>query len=148
MTLEENVDVRQYLSFRLAGNRHALPVERVREIRGFEGVTPVPGVPDYMLGVMNLRGQLLPVVDLRCRLGLDVPEMDRHSAVVLTECGERVVGAVVDRVDDVIEVEAGSLQPIPELSSGVQEQSLEGMLVQKDGDVVLVLSVDTVLNVA
>ena len=138
-------DAHQYLTFALREVTYALPVEAVKEIRGFTTVTPVPGAAPYVLGVMNLRGQVIPVMDLRARFGIEPKERDRFTVIVLIELAERVVGIVVDAVSDVLDIPAGAIGPVPELGDTVDQTYLAGMATIDD-DVVLTLCVDAIVR--
>jgi purine-binding chemotaxis protein CheW len=111
--------LRELLMFRLAGSPYAIPVERVREIVRPRTVTPVPRVPRAVLGVIALRGEIVQVIDLRMRLGLDTPEPSRSSRViVLHGDDDRVTGVLVDQVSEVLRVSEESIRPTSAGESG------------------------------
>lgn len=142
-----SAETRQYLTFLLADVTYALPVEAVKEIRAFTSVTPVPGAPAHVRGVMNLRGQVIPVMDLRARFGLPEREYDRFTVVILIHTGARVVGMVVDAVSDVIDIEPTSTADVPDLGDAVDKACLDGVLTIED-QVVLTLRIETIIDSA
>ena len=106
------VDLQRLLTFPLGGAAYALPVERVREIVRIRPITPVPRVPEAVLGVISLRGEIVQVVDLRRRLGLEPLEPGRSSRVIVVHDGDgRVAGLLVDGVTDVISVDEDAMRP-------------------------------------
>ncbi len=136
---------RQFLTFALADVMYALPVETVKEIRGYSAVTAVPGAAPYVLGVMNLRGQVIPVMDLRSRFGMESKERDRFTVIVLVQLGARVVGIVVDAVSDVLDIPADAIGPVPELGDAVDQSYLAGLATVESG-VVLTLCVEAIVG--
>ena len=144
-TPEQGHAPRQLLTFRLADSTYALPIEAVKEIRGYANVTPVPGTPAHIRGVMNLRGQVIPVADLRVRFGLEERPYDRFTVIILLTVGERVLGAVVDSVSDVVDFDASAMTDVPDMGAAVDQAYLSGM-VTIDDDVVLTLRVETIVG--
>lgn len=108
-----HVATRQFLTFHLGDEEYALEIERVQEIKGFSTVTPLPNSPPYMRGVLNLRGVIVPVMDLRRRLGLAPVAYTRRSAIIVVALDARLVGVVVDDVADVVDLAPGDVQPPP-----------------------------------
>jgi purine-binding chemotaxis protein CheW len=135
----------QLLTFRLADTTYALPVEVVKEIRGYANVTPVPGAPAHIRGVMNLRGQVIPVSDLRVRFGLEERAYDRFTVIILLQIAERVMGAVVDSVSDVVDVDPSATSEVPDMGAAVDQTHLSGLMTMDD-DVVLTLRVDALVG--
>lgn len=107
------VTPRQFLTFHLGDEEYALEIERVQEIKGFSPVTPLPNSPPYMRGVLNLRGVIVPVLDLRRRLGLAPIPYTRRNAIIVVVLDARLVGVVVDDVSDVVDLAPGDVQPPP-----------------------------------
>jgi purine-binding chemotaxis protein CheW len=138
----------QYLTFRLAGELFGIDIAKVREVLEFSSVTKVPGVPAYMRGVINLRGEVVPVVDLRLKLGLPAQDkLTKANCVVITEVavnGEPLVlGTLVDSVQEVLELEAGSILPPPRIGTHVDGSAISG-LGKRDEEFVIVLDIDRV----
>jgi purine-binding chemotaxis protein CheW len=144
----EETGRRQYLTFILANEEYAVDVLSVKEIIEFGDVTRVPGTPSYVRGVINLRGSVVPVVDLAIRLGREPSPLSRRSCIVIVEIGkgaEQVVtGVVADAVNQVIEFAPGDIEPPPVFGTGVRLQYLDG--IAKIGEsFVLVLNMNNLL---
>lgn len=141
--------VRQFVSFDLDEETFALDVARVREILDWTGVTRVPRMPAFMRGVMNVRGAVIPVVDLRVKFGMDPVEPTVDTCVVVAEVevdGEpTVVGALVDKVREVFEVSDEALEPPPRMGAKLEAEFIEA-LVRYEDSVLIVLDIDHVLS--
>lgn len=117
----------QYLSFSLAGEEFAVDILHVREIRGIGPVTPLPNGPSHLKGVMNLRGVIVPVIDLRLLLGLPPEEYGRFTVIVVLALGGRIKGFVVDSVCDVITVAPGDVEATSELGMVIDAALVSGI---------------------
>lgn len=137
--------VTQFVTFTLAEEEYALEVLKVQEIIGYQGMTKVPKVPAFVKGVINLRGSVVPVVDLRIKLGMAEKEHDKSTVILILEVQGRVLGAIVDAVSDVIDLTSDEIQPTPDFSSGVMVDAIQGMG-RKDGRLVIILNIDHVLG--
>jgi len=139
----------QYLTFMLAGEEYGVDILRVQEIKGWDRVTPVPNTPEYIRGVINLRGTIVPIIDLRLRFGLEPMEYGPTTVVIVLkvvhEEQSRIMGVVVDAVSDVYNVEADALKPPPDLGSGVEVDFVQGLATVADKMVIL-LEIDRLLN--
>jgi purine-binding chemotaxis protein CheW len=135
---------RQYLSFFLGGQEYATDILRVQEIKGWDTVTRVPYSPDYILGVINLRGAIVPVVDLRVRFALEAP-FDSATVVIVVRVagarGERIVGLVVDAVSDVYSFSAENIQPAPEAVGSLDQMFVLG-LAKHEEKLVIILDIE------
>lgn len=141
----------QYLTFRLAGDDYAIPVLRTREILGMPSLTRVPTTPEWIRGVMNLRGSVVPVVDLAAKFGLPPTVASARTCVVLVELeseGEHSVMAVLaDSVSQVVDLDADALEETPAFGTAVRPEFLQGLARPGDGErFALVLDVDRVLS--
>jgi purine-binding chemotaxis protein CheW len=140
---------RQYLTFLLASEEYAVDVLSVKEIIEYGDVTTVPGTPVHVRGVINLRGSVVPVVDLAVKLGREESPLSRRSCIVIVETGlegERVVtGVVADAVNQVIEFSPDDIEPAPAFGTGVRLHYLDG-IAKTGGSFVLVLNMDSVLS--
>jgi purine-binding chemotaxis protein CheW len=116
---DSDVRKQEFLTFILGGEEYAIDILKVQEIRGYDAVTPIAHAPEFIKGVINLRGAIVPIIDLRIKFGLGKPEYTPFTVVVILNIGNRVVGIVVDAVSDVIEVSDSQMQPPPELSRSV-----------------------------
>lgn len=134
----------QYLGFRVGGEEYATDILRVQEIKCWDGVTRVPHTPPYLLGVINLRGSIVPVIDLRLRLVRGPAAFEPTTAVVVVQVsgarGRRTVGLVVDAVTRVHDIEPGMIGPSPTLADGGGSGFIEGIA---DVDRHLVIILDT-----
>jgi purine-binding chemotaxis protein CheW len=139
----------QYLTFVLAGEEYGIDILRVQEIRGWTAVTPIPNTPVYVQGVLNLRGIVIPIIDLRQRLGMAKIEYGATTVIVVANVisqGRRcVAGLVVDGVSDVCTVSDDEIKPTPEFGSTVDVQFIDGMAALGEKMVVL-LDVDKLLG--
>lgn len=139
----------QHLTFLLKGGVYGIALTHVREIIEFGALTEVPRMPEFVRGVMNLRGSVLPVVDLGSRLGLGSSEVCRKTCVVILElAGESsgmLVGAMVDAVCEVVEVQRAEVQKAPDFGSGVDARFIQGM-VRSDERFMILLDVATALS--
>jgi len=133
----------KYLTFRLAGEEYGVQILKVREIIGLLDITSVPQVPPYVKGVINLRGRVIPVVDLRLKFGMEATEYTEQTCIVVVDVGE-LTGAIVDTVQEVLDVEAGQIDPPPPLGAGVDTSFVLGMGKVKGG-VKILLDIDKVL---
>lgn len=128
---------RKFVTFRADGRAFGIAITSVREIRHFSPITAVPGQPGHMLGVLNLRGTIVPVHDLRARLGGSSPPPTPENAVVIALTGDRTIGLVVDRVSDIVEVPSSEIRPLPPLESGGAEAAVQGIVQDADGMVAI-----------
>ncbi|MEI2779876.1 MAG: chemotaxis protein CheW [Candidatus Competibacter sp.] len=140
----------QYLTFSLAGEEYGIDILKVQEIRGWAPVTKVPNAPAFVRGVMNLRGAIVPVIDLRLRFGLEAIEYTKTTVVIVVmvqgATGNRVIGAVVDGVSDVLNLQAADIQPAPDFGTAVHTEFISGLVTIEAG-MVMLLNVDRLLNV-
>lgn len=146
--VKEN-DGRQFLSFLLNGEEYGVDILRVQELRGWTPVTPVPDMPDYLQGVLNLRGAIIPVIDLRIRFGLPVPEYGPTTVVIVVKVdsgnSERVMGIIVDAVAETYTLSTSSIQPAPQVGGVINPEFITGLVSQEDTMIVL-MDVDELMN--
>ncbi|OYW89778.1 MAG: chemotaxis protein CheW [Caulobacterales bacterium 32-67-6] len=118
--------------------RFAIDIQLVREIRGWTNSTPLPNAPDYVLGVINLRGAVLPVLNLAARLGLPASEARSSSVVIVVDLVGRTVGLLVDAVSDIINVGEGEIQPAPVIGAASSKGLARGMITTDEGIITLI----------
>lgn len=135
----------QYLTLNLAQEEYGVDILAVREIRGWTPVTRIPQAPSYVLGVLNLRGAIVPVIDMRLRFGLPREEYTANTVTVIVTVAGRNFGVVVDGVSDVLDVTAANLRPVPDMGTTVDTEYLKG-LTAVDERMVLLLDVDKLLQ--
>jgi len=148
--LEVKGETSEYLTFVLAKEEYGVDILRVQEIRGWDSVTRIPNSPEYVKGVMNLRGAIVPVVDLRVRFGLEHRDFSATTVVVVLRVmvvdTEKIIGIVVDGVSGVIEAQIDKISPAPEFGSGIQTEFIHGLV--NEGDImVMLLDVEKLLAV-
>lgn len=117
----------QYLTFQLEDEEYGLEILRVQEIKGYSKVTPLPNTPREVKGVMNLRGTVVPIIDLRTRFGLPETEYTRFKVIIVVTVASKVMGLVVDAVSDVLNVGGEEVVPAPDLGAGVDTSFLTGI---------------------
>ncbi len=149
MSVPAITDTRQYLTFQLGEEVFALDVSHVREILEFTTVTKVPRTPDYMRGVINLRGSVVPVLDMRLKFGLTEIEKTVNTCIIVVEVsceGETtVIGALVDSVQEVFELEHDQIEPAPKIGTQLRTGFVKGMG-KKDDRFVIILDIDKVFS--
>lgn len=136
----------QYLTFALDGEVYGVDILRVQEIKGFTTITPIPNAPPHVRGVMNLRGTIVPVFDLRREFGLAEKAYDRFTVIVVVTVGTRIAGMVVDAVSDVLDIAPDAIEPAPQLGSTVDTSMIAGLARDEDRLITL-LELDAVLDV-
>src|SRR5438309_5294598 len=109
----------QFLTFTLRAEEYGVEILKVQEIRGYSQVTPIPGTPPHIKGVVNLRGAVVPVMDLRLRFGLPAADYNQFTVIIVANILGRVVGIVVDAVSDVLNVRRGDIGEIPDFGADV-----------------------------
>lgn len=117
----------EYLTFTLGVEEYAIDILKVQEIRGYDAVTTIANAPEFIKGVINLRGTIVPIVDLRIKFNLGKVEYTPFTVVIILNVGTRVVGIVVDSVSDVISMASQQVRPAPEFASGVDTDYIVGL---------------------
>jgi purine-binding chemotaxis protein CheW len=118
---------REYLTFTLGAEEYGVDILKVQEIRGYDAVTRIPDTPDFIKGVVNLRGAIVPVIDLRLKLHLASAEYNSFTVMIVLNIARRVVGIVVDSVSDVIQIAAGQIHAPPEFGGQVDTRFISGL---------------------
>ncbi len=118
---------RQYLTFTLGAEEYGIEILRVQEIRGYTSVTPIPNTPPHIKGVINLRGAVVPVVDLRIKFALADRTYSKFTVIVLVTIGAKLVGLVVDAVSDVLDVAEQAIDPAPDFGASVDTSCITGL---------------------
>lgn len=119
--------VSEYLAFRLGAEEYGLDILAVQEIRGYEHVTSLANAPDHIKGVVNLRGIIVPIIDMRIRLRLGTPVYDNLTVVIILNVRGRTIGMVVDSVSDVITLRQSQIKPAPEMGNALNTEYLVGL---------------------
>jgi purine-binding chemotaxis protein CheW len=129
---QHNDDTREFVSFRIGDQEYCVDIMSVREIRGWTPATAVPHSPSYVRGVINLRGAVLPIVDLASRLGLEPPKPTQRHVIIVTQVGAHIVGLLVDAVSDILTITDQKLQPTPDVASETAKAFVKGLLTVDD----------------
>jgi purine-binding chemotaxis protein CheW len=149
MEEREQMEATQYLTFKLRDEVFALDIGKVREVLDFTGATKVPQTPEFMRGVINLRGNVVPVVDMRLKFGLTQTEKTVNTCVIITEIdvdGEMtVVGAMADSVQEVLDLEPGEIEPPPRIGAKLNTEFIRGMG-KRDDLFIMILDIDKVFS--
>jgi purine-binding chemotaxis protein CheW len=136
---------RQLITFELSDQVLGVDIMAIREIRAWSPATPLPNVPSHVRGVVNLRGVVLPVLDLRCRLGWGTTDPTARHVIIVVRIGEQLQGIIVDAVNDIVTVATEDLQPVPEMGDTDASRYLEG-LATIDQRMILILALDRLVE--
>lgn len=135
----------KYLAFHLGAEEFGIPVMTVREIMGLQDITAVPQTPAHVRGVLNLRGKVIPVIDLRLKFGLEPVEYGQRTSIIVVKIGELMMGVIVDGVSEVVNLTSVEIEDTPDFGTGIQTPYLLGMAKTK-GKVRMLLDIDHVLS--
>lgn len=135
----------EFLTFTLGAEEYGIDILKVQEIRGYETPTRIANTPPFLKGVINLRGVIVPIVDLRIKFNLGEPTYDQFTVVIILNIGKRVVGVVVDGVSDVIQLGSDNLRPAPEFGSKLDTRYILG-LGTLDERMIIVVDIEQLMN--
>ena len=128
----------QFISFAIGEDQYGVDIMAVREIKGWSQICALPGQPDYMRGVLNLRGVMVPIVDLRCRFGQGMTEATPLHIVIVVQIDGRQVGLLGDRVLDIVNVDPAKVQPVPRVAAAARIDFLSGLVTVESGMIALI----------
>lgn len=131
----------EIIAFHLGDQQFCIKTTSIREIRGWAEATPLPHVPPHVSGVMNLRGSVIPIIDLAARLGMTGTIDSSRSAIVVAEVGGNVLGLIVDRVSDILSIRSSEIQPLPDLGTSFEPGYAYG-IIPRDEAMVCFLNLD------
>jgi purine-binding chemotaxis protein CheW len=117
----------EFLTFRLGGEEYGIDILKVQEIRGYDAVTRIANAPEFIKGVINLRGTIVPIVDMRIKFKVGEAKYDQFTVVIVLNVGSRVVGMVVDSVSDVVALTPEQIRPAPEFGAAMDTEYLVGL---------------------
>ncbi len=138
-------DGRQFVTFTLANEEYGLDIMKVQEIIGYQGFTKIPNLPTFIKGVINLRGTVVPVVDLRTKFYLEEKEYNKFTVIIVLVVLGRIMGMIVDTISDVISLADNEIEATPDFGTKIQTKFLKGM--GKKGDkFVILLDIDRIMN--
>ena len=143
----QEADQRELIAFRVGRQEFCINVMMVREIRGWTAATSLPRAPRYIRGVINLRGAVLPIVDLAVRLGLPSTEATARNVIIVVQIANQQIGLLVDAVSDILTVSDRNIQPAPDVSSELVRSFVKGLL-PVEGRMISLISLDHVLPAA
>jgi purine-binding chemotaxis protein CheW len=149
MSVETITETRQYLSFKLNEEEFALDISKVREVLDFTKITKVPQTPDFMKGVINLRGSVVPVVDLNKKFGIKDTDKTVNTRIIIGEIsiegGDTVLGVLADSVHEVMELEPESIEPAPKIGTKLNTEFIKGMG-KREEEFIMILDIDKVFS--
>jgi len=143
--LNTTADALEIIAFMLHGQQFCVRTTSIREIRGWAPVTPIPHAPSDVLGVMNLRGMVIPIVDLAIKLGMPPAKTTERSAIVVTNVKGQTVGLMVDRVSDILTISGSELQPVP-IGVGLTSTSFAEGIFARDKDMICFLDLEAIFS--
>ena len=149
MAVTSITETTQFLTFKLGDEVFALDITKVREVLDFTTVTKVPRTPEFMRGVINLRGSVVPVVDLRLKFGMTKTESSVNTCIIITEVtvdgDTTILGALADSVQEVLDLEPGSIAPAPKIGTKLKTEFIKGMG-KRDDRFIIILDIDKVFS--
>lgn len=149
MSTEKITETHQYLTFKLDEEVLALGIDKVREVLDYTGITKVPQTPDFMRGVINLRGGVVPVIDMRLKFGMAKTEQTVNTCIIIVEVaveGETVIlGALADSVQEVLDLEPQQIEPAPRIGTKLRTEFIRGMG-RRDERFIIILDIDKVFS--
>jgi purine-binding chemotaxis protein CheW len=134
----------ELIAFRIHGQEFCVDVMSIREIRGWTMATPIPQSPNFVLGVINLRGTVLPIIDLAARLGFPMSDPTARHAIIVAQIGDQVVGLLVEGVSDIFTVTDDQIQPTPDVASELAKRFVRGVI-PMEGRLISLLAIDKLL---
>jgi purine-binding chemotaxis protein CheW len=142
----ENTEVmKQFVSFTIGEEEYGVDIIFIREIKGWVPVTPLPNSPEYMLGVLNLRGTIVPIFDMRCRFGLGKTEISPLHVMIIVAVDNRIIGILVDAVSDILTIGSNQIMDVPDLDQRGDRKFLRGLITHEDHMVAL-LSIEELFD--
>lgn len=140
-----NDPIIQWVTFRLDNEKYGIKVMQVQEVLRMTEIAPVPGAPDYVLGIINLRGNVVTVMDTRKRFGLMEAEPDDATRIVIIEAGKQVVGILVDSVAEVVDLRASEIETAPNVGNDESSKYIQGVC-SRDNELLILVDVDKLLT--
>jgi purine-binding chemotaxis protein CheW len=140
-----SVDFVQFISFAISDDQYGVDIMAVREIKGWSEITHLPKQPDYVRGVLNLRGVIVPIVDLRCRFGQGLTAATEMHVVIIVQLEQRLVGLFADRVSDIISVDPAKIKPVPKVAQSARLDFLSG-IVTIDEELIALIELSNLLT--
>lgn len=130
---QKSEEMVKIISFRAGEQEFSIEIMAIKEIRGWAEPTPLPHAPDYVAGLINLRGLVIPVIDIGLRLGLSATEPSERTAIIVTEVGSKLIGLLVEKVSDMLTVAKSDIQPVPDVSESFDKAFAQGIIALPQG---------------
>ncbi len=140
-----NDSILRYVTFRLEDEVYGINVMQVQEVLRVTEIAPVPGAPHYVLGIINLRGNVVTVIDTRERLGLDSKEMEESTRIVIIEADKMVVGILVDAVAEVVDLRTSEIESAPSVGNDESSKYIQGVA-SRDGELLILVDLNKLLS--
>jgi purine-binding chemotaxis protein CheW len=138
MAAEVSGTPNQLISFAIGDDQYGVDIMAVREIKGWTAITPLPGQPEYVRGVLNLRGAMVPIVDLRCRFGQGLTSATPLHVVIVVQIAGKLIGLLADRVLDIVSLDAAEIKLVPRVAQSQRSNFLSGLLTTNDAMIALI----------
>lgn len=135
----------EFVAFRLAEQDFCIDITAVREIRGWSPATPMPRTPDFISGLINLRGAVIPIIDLSLRFGFAKTESTERHVIIVVKVDEQSVGLLVDGVSDILTVNQDALQPTPEVGSDMARAFVQNVIATEDGRMIRLIDLNQIV---
>lgn len=145
MEAKQNDPVMQWVTFRLGNEKYGINVMQVQEVLRVTEIAPVPGAPFYVLGIINLRGNVVTVIDTRNRFGLEPKETDDSSRIVIIETQEHIIGIMVDSVAEVVELRASEIETAPNVGNEETSKYIQGVT-SRDNELLILVDLNKFLS--
>jgi purine-binding chemotaxis protein CheW len=129
---------KQLISFAIGDDQYGVDIRAVREIKGWTAITPLPGQPEYVRGVLNLRGVIIPIIDLRCRFGQGLTSVTPLHIVIVVQIAAKAVGLLADRVLDIVSLDGVEIKPVPKVAQSQRANFLSGLVTSDDAMIALI----------
>ncbi len=142
---KKSVDEGKYLTFVLNREEYGIEILKVREIIGVIGITPVPQTPDYLKGVINLRGKVIPIIDLRLKFSMQEEEHTQETCIIVVEVNSAPIGVVVDNVSEVLDIKGEEVEDTPQFGHDIDTSFIMGLGKAKE-KIIILLDIDKVLS--
>ncbi len=143
---EEQVENMSFITFSLETETYAVPIQRVEEIIGVQEMSLLPNVPDFIKGVINLRGEIVPIMDLRSKFAIQEREWDAVTVFLIVRSSDKVVGLVVDQVSDVLVIDPALIQKTPSFSAGISTDFIKGVYKDQTGQMVIIVDLESLIK--
>lgn len=143
---KENEDSKQFLTFKVENEEYGVSLMTIREIKGWSKPTQLPNSPSFMKGVINLRGVVIPIFDLRHRFEMGTTEANEKNVVIIISANERLIGLLVDAVSDILTVSNDQIKPTPKMETSLDENYVDG-LIQSEDKMVVLLDIENLFDI-